>query len=182
MNIRPVSLHIGKDRYLALPAGSLPAGASPIGAAAASAIIRRFVDAPREASQLVALAQAIAGHRPGQSHVLRAAGILVAFERRAWVLVPVGMPTIAAPIAAAAVESVAKQLLGARTVKTWVEMEVVDEDGRPMAGIDYTCMMPDGVMRSGKLDKDGKVRFDGIDPGNCAFMLPSLAPDAWRRA
>lgn len=181
-NIRPVNLHIGKDRYLAMPADSLPAGQTPVTALTAMELMRQFVHRPRDAAHLVALAQAIAGRRPGQSHRFRAADIMDAFARGTWVLLPIALPYAPAQAAAEVVESVARQLLSARTVKTWVEMEVVDEDGRPMPGLDYTCMLPDGTMRSGKLDKDGKVRFDGIDPGNCAFMLPTLAPDAWRRA
>ena len=79
-------------------------------------------------------------------------------------------------------EPVAEQLRTAKLVKTWVEFEVVDDHGKPRANEPYRCMLPDGTIREGQTDSRGKVRFDGIDPGNCAFTLTRISPKRWKPA
>lgn len=58
--------------------------------------------------------------------------------------------------------------------KTWVEFELVDEAGRPVAGEEYRIELPDGSTRRGRLGGDGRVRIDGIDPGDCTITFPGL--------
>jgi hypothetical protein len=65
--------------------------------------------------------------------------------------------------------------------KTWVEFVVIDMEGNPAAGQHYIVMLPDGSLQEGKLPKNGKVRFDGIDPENSVFTLPDLDQDKWAR-
>jgi len=62
--------------------------------------------------------------------------------------------------------------------KTWIEFELLDEDGAPMAGESYELCLPDGSVRKGKLDTQGLVRVAGIDPGLGTiswFLKPSKA-------
>ncbi|MCK6556308.1 type VI secretion system tip protein VgrG [Candidatus Binatia bacterium] len=58
--------------------------------------------------------------------------------------------------------------------KTWVEIELVDEAGQPVAGEEYRVELPDGSTRRGQLGGDGSVRIDGIDPGECTITFPGL--------
>jgi hypothetical protein len=51
--------------------------------------------------------------------------------------------------------------------KTWIEIEFVDEQGRPMPEERYRIRLSDGSIREGALDANGRTRFDSIDAGNC---------------
>jgi hypothetical protein len=44
----------------------------------------------------------------------------------------------------------------------------------PVANEPCEVMLPNGELRSGKLDAQGKLRFDGIDPGTCQVVFPKL--------
>jgi uncharacterized Zn-binding protein involved in type VI secretion len=57
---------------------------------------------------------------------------------------------------------------------TWVEVQLVDDDGEPYANVDYRMKLPDGSVREGVTDGDGLVKFDGIDPGECEIAFPTL--------
>ena len=65
----------------------------------------------------------------------------------------------------------------------WIEIELVDEEDKPIAGVEYEIKMPDGeTVASGTLDEKGQARVDGIkDPGNCQITFPKLDRDAWER-
>jgi len=65
--------------------------------------------------------------------------------------------------------------------KTWVEFVVVDMEGNPVGDHPYRVTLPDGSVNEGVLDKSGKVRFNGIDPGTCQFSLTDLDRDAWQQ-
>jgi hypothetical protein len=58
--------------------------------------------------------------------------------------------------------------------KTWVEIELLDEQGQPMAKEHYRIELPDGSIRDGLLDPQGRARIDGIDPGMCQITFPDL--------
>ena len=69
------------------------------------------------------------------------------------------------------------------TEKSWIEIELVDEDGRPVAGAEYRLTLPDGeTVAEGSLDDKGLVRLDGIDPGTCRLAFPGLDADSWKKA
>ncbi len=63
--------------------------------------------------------------------------------------------------------------------KTWIEIELVGEDDKPVPGMAYRITVTDGKVVEGKLDDEGKARIDGLDPGNCAVSFPELDRDAW---
>jgi hypothetical protein len=63
--------------------------------------------------------------------------------------------------------------------KTWISIELKDEDGNPMAGEEYRIELPDGQTVSGCLDKLGTAGVSGIDPGQCEVTFPRLAGTSW---
>ncbi len=54
----------------------------------------------------------------------------------------------------------------------WIEVEVTDEDGKPMVGEKYEIELPDGSVKRGVTDMKGKVKLQGIDPGQCKITFP----------
>ncbi len=50
--------------------------------------------------------------------------------------------------------------------RSWVEFELVDMDGAPIANERYKAKGPDGVERIGRTDVMGRARFEGVDPGD----------------
>jgi len=64
---------------------------------------------------------------------------------------------------------------------TWVEIELVDDDGQPVPGVEYEIQLPDGSVKSGRLNDKGKARYDDIDPGQCQVRFPGLHANEWQR-
>lgn len=64
--------------------------------------------------------------------------------------------------------------------KTWVEVRLVDEDGKPVGGQRYKIRLPDSSLREGVLDDQGTVRFDGILPGQCTVSFTTVDEREWR--
>lgn len=57
----------------------------------------------------------------------------------------------------------------------WVEVELADDEGRPVAGQAYELRLPDGSLRQGCLDGAGRARVDGVPAGTCQVRFPSWA-------
>jgi type VI secretion system secreted protein VgrG len=67
--------------------------------------------------------------------------------------------------------------------KSWIEIELVDEDGKPVPGEAYKVTLPDGeTVATGTLDEKGFARIEGIDPGTCKITFPNLDKDSWAKA
>ncbi|HEY0077396.1 MAG TPA: hypothetical protein VGB73_02040 [Pyrinomonadaceae bacterium] len=66
--------------------------------------------------------------------------------------------------------------------KTWVEIQLLDEEGIPMDKEQYRIKLPDGSYEDGFLDKNGRARVDGIDAGMCEVSFPNLKPNTPRPA
>ncbi|MEW5979686.1 MAG: type VI secretion system tip protein TssI/VgrG [Acidobacteriota bacterium] len=65
--------------------------------------------------------------------------------------------------------------------KSWIEIELVDDQGKPVPGEKYRVTLPDGTtIDEGTLDDKGFARIDGIDPGTCKITFPNLDKDAWK--
>jgi hypothetical protein len=67
--------------------------------------------------------------------------------------------------------------------KSWIEIELVDEDDKPVPSEKYRIILPDGeTVAEGTLDDKGFARVDGTEAGTCKITFPALDKDAWERA
>ncbi len=57
---------------------------------------------------------------------------------------------------------------------SWIEIKLVDEDGQPVPGEEYSIKLPDGSVAQGTLDEKGFARVDGIEPGSAEVSFPNL--------
>jgi hypothetical protein len=65
--------------------------------------------------------------------------------------------------------------------KSWIEIEMVDEEDAPVPGEKYKITLPDGKVAQGTLDSEGFARVEGIEPGTCQITFPNLDKDAWEK-
>lgn len=86
----------------------------------------------------------------------------------------VGEPMAAPPAAAAPTARPPKQVK-----EDWVEIQVVDGEGRPVVGHAYKLELPDGKVVEGKLGSSGVISVNAIDPGNVTLSFPELDARAW---
>jgi len=62
----------------------------------------------------------------------------------------------------------------------WIEIKLVDQEGKPVPGEAYKVTLPDGTtVADGTLDEKGHARVDNIDPGSCKVTFPNLDQEAW---
>lgn len=67
--------------------------------------------------------------------------------------------------------------------KSWIEIELVDEEKQPVPGERYKITLPDGEkIAEGTLDEKGFARVEGIDPGTCKITFPDLDKEAWEKS
>lgn len=67
---------------------------------------------------------------------------------------------------------------------TWIEIVLVDEADppQPVPFRKYRIELPDGEVREGQLDAQGKAMIRGIDPGTCQVAFADLDESVWQRA
>lgn len=65
--------------------------------------------------------------------------------------------------------------------KTFIEIVLLDADGKPVAGEAFQITLPDGRIQNGNLDRAGFARVDGIDPGVCDVRFPNIDGLEWGR-
>ena len=65
-------------------------------------------------------------------------------------------------------------------VKTWIEIKLVDQDGKPVANEKYELKLPDGTLKQGSLDAQGLARVDELDPGTCTVCFPEIDRREWK--
>jgi len=65
--------------------------------------------------------------------------------------------------------------------KSWIEIEMIDEENEPVPGEKYKITLPDDSVAEGTLDNKGFARVNGIDPGTCKITFPELDKDAWEK-
>jgi type VI secretion system secreted protein VgrG len=56
----------------------------------------------------------------------------------------------------------------------WIEIEVVDDRGKPVPGIEYRVVCPDGDVRWGTTGKTGYARETELPAGTCKVSFPGL--------
>jgi hypothetical protein len=67
----------------------------------------------------------------------------------------------------------------AEKILTWIGIELLGEDCRPLGGEPYRVESPAGDVYEGRLDEKGRARLDGLDPGRCRITFPGLDERAW---
>jgi uncharacterized Zn-binding protein involved in type VI secretion len=63
----------------------------------------------------------------------------------------------------------------------WLDVKFVDKAGYPITGMDYELTGTDSKKSKGKLAGDGRIRKDGIDPGNATVQLFSVHNARWSK-
>lgn len=56
----------------------------------------------------------------------------------------------------------------------YIEIELLDDEGKPIADEAYFVELPDGSSKSGRTDAKGFARIDGVDPGTAKVTFPDL--------
>jgi hypothetical protein len=65
----------------------------------------------------------------------------------------------------------------------FAEFELVGEDGKGVALEKYRVTLPDGSVREGVTDGQGRIRIDGLESqGSCKISFPELDQDCWEEA
>jgi len=67
-----------------------------------------------------------------------------------------------------------KQESGLLEFKDWLEINLVDSDGNPIADEEYVLHLPDGSERKGQLDAEGYAREEDIPPGTYIITFPNV--------
>lgn len=61
-----------------------------------------------------------------------------------------------------------------------IVIELIGEDERPVSGVEYQVVLPNGEIREGALDENGRAELlELVDPGACKISFPTLDKDAW---
>jgi hypothetical protein len=68
-----------------------------------------------------------------------------------------------------------EQESGLLLFKDYIEIEMTDEGGVPLAGADYTLTLADGTEMEGQLDEDGRLRVDDVPPGRYQLYVTENA-------
>jgi Rhs element Vgr protein len=66
--------------------------------------------------------------------------------------------------------------------KSWIEVQVTDDSGDPVAGERVDLTLPNGQVRQTRTDSNGLLRVDRIEAGQCQISLPQRDADAWENA
>jgi hypothetical protein len=70
-----------------------------------------------------------------------------------------------------------------QTKSTFIAIELVDEEGRPVSFERYRITLPDGSVRNGRLDEKGRARIENIRPaGACDVTFIDIHGEEWRGA
>jgi type VI secretion system secreted protein VgrG len=65
---------------------------------------------------------------------------------------------------------------------SWIEIELVGEDKKPIPGERYRVTLPDQTVDEGTLDDKGHARIEGFEKGDCKITFPDLDEEAWEDA
>jgi hypothetical protein len=62
---------------------------------------------------------------------------------------------------------------------SWIEIYLVDAQGKPVPRQKYTVKLPDASVQEGQLDSFGHAEYDDINPGTCEVGFPDLDGESW---
>jgi len=68
-----------------------------------------------------------------------------------------------------------------KTKISWIEIQMLNEAGKPVTGQSYKVTLADETVAEGTLDAKGFARIDGIEPGSCKVTFPGLDKEAWKK-
>jgi hypothetical protein len=63
--------------------------------------------------------------------------------------------------------------------KTWVGIELVDQEGMPVPHARYVLELADGTQKSGKLDDNGCAQVRDLKPGTYKVTFPDFDGSEW---
>jgi hypothetical protein len=66
--------------------------------------------------------------------------------------------------------------------KTWIEVQLLDQDQNPVPNAKYRLRLPDASISDGNLNDQGMVRIDGIIAGQCDISFPDIDGREWTPA
>ena len=69
----------------------------------------------------------------------------------------------------------------APTRLSWIEIVLLDPDGRPVPDAPYAVKLADGSTRQGRLNQVGFARLDGIPVGGCDVSFTTIDGREWDR-
>jgi hypothetical protein len=64
----------------------------------------------------------------------------------------------------------------------FIEIDLMDQDDQPVAGVKYRIQLPDQSIFEGQTDANGKARIDNIDSGQCTITLLTIDRREWSPA
>ncbi|MBN1960741.1 MAG: hypothetical protein JW841_07320 [Deltaproteobacteria bacterium] len=65
------------------------------------------------------------------------------------------------------------------SLDSWIEIELINDDGYPVANERYKIITAKGQEISGTLDDNGYAYIKGIVAGTCKVTFPDLPADGW---
>ncbi len=70
-------------------------------------------------------------------------------------------------------------IAGCSESRTWISIELRDDDDQPVAGARYRLRLPDFTETESVLDDAGRARVDGIMAGTCQVSFPDIDAREW---
>ena len=77
------------------------------------------------------------------------------------------------------VEELPEEPVGDSEDLEWIEVQLIDEDDQPVAGVPYRIELSDKRVRTGVTNANGTLRYERIPGGTCKFTFTKLDEDAW---
>ena len=77
-------------------------------------------------------------------------------------------------------EAMSQAVAPQKEKKDWIEIILVDMDGKPIPGVRYKITPPGGMPpQEGRLNEHGQAGYYKIEAGDCKITFPDLDKDAW---
>ena len=64
----------------------------------------------------------------------------------------------------------------------WIGLQLADRDGAPVAGERFVVTPSDGSPIRGTLDKQGRIRIEGVSPGSYSVTFPERDAKEWKKS